>query len=101
MYALNAKSVASKGVFTRNLATAAATSFAKVPMSVHENDKFVKYDWMAKNLDTVRKHMKGPLTLTEKIVYSHLDNADDAKTIVRGKSYLKLRPGMLTQWLVL
>lgn len=92
MYTLRSKSLARGAApLSRALATSATQ---KVPMSVHEQDKFVKYDWMQKNLDVVRKHISGPLTLTEKIVYGHLDNANDAKSIVRGKSYLKLRPGM-------
>lgn len=32
-----------------------------------------------------------PLTLSEKIVYGHLDNPEE-QDIERGKTYLKLRP---------
>jgi aconitate hydratase len=63
-----------------------------VPMSVHEPTKFVAYDTMAEKLQTVRQYIKQPLTLAEKIVYSHLDNPHDAKDIERGESYLNLRP---------
>lgn len=35
----------------------------------------------------------GPKSLAEKLVLSHLDEPKDAASIVRGKSYLKLRPG--------
>lgn len=38
----------------------------------------------------VRKNLNRPLTLAEKIVYSHLD--DPSTTPVRGQTYLKLRP---------
>jgi aconitate hydratase len=41
-------------------------------------------------LQVVRKNIKGPLTLTEKIIYGHLD--DPTTAVVRGKTYLKLRP---------
>jgi aconitate hydratase len=45
---------------------------------------------MGKNIDTVRGNLGKPLTLAEKIIYGHLD---DASTIpVRGETYLKLRP---------
>jgi aconitate hydratase len=64
----------------------------RVPMSVHEPDTQVNYAKMASNLEVVRKHIKTPLTLAEKVVYSHLDNPEDAKDITRGESYLKLRP---------
>jgi len=50
------------------------------------------YEKMAEKLQIVRKHINKPLTLSEKIVYSHLDDPTDAKQIQRGKSYLKLRP---------
>ena len=72
--------------------TFASSSIPTAPLSVHEKDKHLPYDKIAERLRTVRKHIKGPLTLTEKIIYGHLDNPDDAATIVRGKSYLKLRP---------
>jgi aconitate hydratase len=45
---------------------------------------------MAENLKSVRKNLNRPLTLAEKIVYGHLDDAN--QSIVRGTTYLKLRP---------
>ena len=33
-----------------------------------------------------------PLTLAEKIVYSHLDDPSTVASVKRGESYLKLRP---------
>jgi aconitate hydratase len=61
-------------------------------MSVHEPTTRLPYPTIAKKLQTVKKYKTGPLTLAEKIIYGHLDNPDDAADIVRGKSYLKLRP---------
>lgn len=39
----------------------------------------------------VRKRLNRPLTLSEKILYGHLDDPASSE-IVRGQSYLKLRP---------
>lgn len=61
-------------------------------MSPLEPGTKLPYAVIAKKLETVRKHMNRPLTYSEKIVYGHLDQPDDAKTIQRGTSYLKLRP---------
>lgn len=65
---------------------------AAAAMSVHEPTTRLPYPTIAKKLQTVKKYKTGPLTLAEKIIYGHLDNPDDAADIVRGKSYLKLRP---------
>jgi len=70
----------------------AASSAQRVPLSIHEPNTQVPYEKLANNLAAVRKHIKTPLTLAEKIIYSHLDDTNDAKGIVRGKTYLKLRP---------
>lgn len=56
------------------------------------------YAKLQANLKTVNSILKdAPLTLAEKILYSHLDNVQDAlagksHADVRGKAYLKLRP---------
>lgn len=42
-------------------------------------------------LDIVSKRLNRPLTLAEKILYGHLDDPHN-QDIVRGQSYLKLRP---------
>eukprot|EP01118_Nematostelium_gracile_P006927 TRINITY_DN2244_c0_g1_i3.p1 TRINITY_DN2244_c0_g1~~TRINITY_DN2244_c0_g1_i3.p1 ORF type:complete len:779 (-),score=278.84 TRINITY_DN2244_c0_g1_i3:551-2887(-) len=55
-------------------------------------DNVISYEKLATNLESWKSkqgHTK-PLTLTEKILYSHLDSADQA--VVRGQTYLKLRP---------
>jgi len=61
-------------------------------MSRLEPDTELPYAKLQKKLDIVKQHIPGPLTLTEKIVYSHLDDPTCAGEIVRGESYLKLRP---------
>lgn len=49
------------------------------------------YERTRKNLETVRKRLGRPLTLAEKIVYGHLDDAA-SQDLTRGKSFLLLRP---------
>jgi aconitate hydratase len=44
-----------------------------------------------KRLNDPSVRLNRPLTLSEKVVYGHLDDAEN-QDIVRGKSYLKLRP---------
>ncbi|CAL1279114.1 unnamed protein product [Larinioides sclopetarius] len=51
----------------------------------------VPYEKLQKNLGIVRDRLKKPLTLAEKVLYSHLDSPA-TQEIVRGKSYLNLRP---------
>ena len=43
------------------------------------------------NLEIIRKRLARPLTLAEKIMYGHLDDAQN-QTLERGKSFLLLRP---------
>ncbi|KAI7904240.1 aconitate hydratase [Cokeromyces recurvatus] len=71
----------------------ATTNWAaqKVAMSNLEPDKYINYQRIEDNLEIVRKRLNRPLTLSEKVVYGHLDDAEN-QDIVRGKSYLKLRP---------
>ena len=62
-------------------------------MSKYETDKYIPYHTMNEKLSQVKALMNNkPLTLAEKIIYSHLDDPNDASDIVRGESYLKLRP---------
>lgn len=44
-----------------------------------------------KNLKVVKQRLNRPLTLSEKILYSHIDQPD-SQDIARGSSYLRLRP---------
>lgn len=60
-------------------------------MSLLEKDTSLPYERNQQTLKTVRKNLSNrPLTLAEKIVYSHLD--DPSQEVVRGKTYLRLRP---------
>lgn len=49
------------------------------------------YDKLNSNIKIVKKRLNRPLTLSEKVLYSHLDQPQTAD-IVRGESYLRLRP---------
>jgi len=49
------------------------------------------YEKLNKNLQVVKKRLDRPMTLSEKILYSHLDDPAN-QDIERGISYLKLRP---------
>lgn len=51
----------------------------------------VDYDTLEQRLATVRQRLDRPLTCSEKVLYSHLDDPEN-QDIVRGESYLKLRP---------
>ena len=63
----------------------------KVPMSRLEPKKYINYALLEENVKIVRKRLNKPLTLTEKIIYGHLDDPKNQE-LERGKSYLKLRP---------
>ena len=74
----------------RCLATAAPTSNQKDCSTITPN-----YDRLLDKLQIARKFLNRPLTLSEKILYSHLD--DPAKSLsgggrIRGEAYLQLRP---------
>jgi len=61
-------------------------------MSRFDAGKKIDYEKISANLEKWRKNQtkSTPLTLTEKILYGHLD--DTTQKIVRGQTYLKLRP---------
>jgi len=53
------------------------------------------YDALINKLERVRKILKRPLTLAEKILYSHLYNPEETLAgggNIRGERYLQLRP---------
>ncbi|KAI7855618.1 aconitate hydratase [Circinella umbellata] len=92
MRAAKSVSPAIKAIPSRTYAQAAGTwASQKVAMSNLEQDKFINYQRIEDNLEIVRKRLNRPLTLSEKVVYGHLDDAVN-QDIVRGESYLKLRP---------
>lgn len=49
------------------------------------------YEKLQSNLKVIRSRLNRPLTLSEKILYSHLDDPKN-QDIQRGESYLKLLP---------
>ncbi|KAI1293785.1 putative aconitate hydratase, mitochondrial [Halotydeus destructor] len=63
---------------------------AQVPMSRLDKEP-LPYETLQSSLKVVRDRLNRPLTLSEKVLYSHLDDPKNAD-IVRGTSYLKLRP---------
>lgn len=60
-------------------------------MSKFDKTSYLPYDKLEANLKVVKKRLTRPLTLSEKVLYSHLDEPDK-QDIVRGTSYLRLRP---------
>jgi len=64
---------------------------AAVAMSKMEPDQFIQYDKLKENIGIVKNRLQRPLTLSEKIVYGHLDDPHN-QVIERGVSYLNLRP---------
>ncbi|EJD04673.1 aconitate hydratase [Fomitiporia mediterranea MF3/22] len=63
----------------------------KVSMSRLEPNSYINYQRIEDNLAVVRSRLNRPLTMSEKILYGHLDDPHN-QDIDRGKSYLKLRP---------
>ncbi|KAJ5476736.1 hypothetical protein N7475_002465 [Penicillium sp. IBT 31633x] len=76
---------------TRAFATANDPLDKKVEMTNHETGHYINYKKMSENLDIVRSRLQRPLTFSEKVLYSHLDDPH-GQDIQRGVSYLKLRP---------
>lgn len=54
-------------------------------------NRLANYQQLQEKLKQVTQKLARPLTLSEKILYSHIDNVAE-QDIVRGESYLKLRP---------
>jgi aconitate hydratase len=68
-----------------------AAAASKVAMSKFDKDTPLPYEKLLKNLEIVKKRLNRPLTLSEKVLYSHFDEPA-TQEIERGKSYLRLRP---------
>lgn len=64
---------------------------AKVPLSKFDSDVYMPYEKLSTNLEVVKKRLNRPLTLSEKVLYSHIDDPQNQE-IERGTSYLRLRP---------
>lgn len=67
-----------------------AAAASKVAMSKFDKEP-MPYAKLVQNLEVVKKRLNRPLTLSEKVLYSHIDQPDK-QDIERGKSYLRLRP---------
>merc|ERR1711976_923541 len=67
------------------------TVVAGTAMSKFDKNSTMPYAKIKENVDIVKARLNRPLTLSEKILYSHLDDPKN-QDIVRGESYLKLRP---------
>lgn len=66
-------------------------AFSNVAISKFEKDKYLPYKKLEENIKLVKDRLKRPLTLSEKILYGHLDQPK-TQDIERGVSYLRLRP---------
>jgi homoaconitase len=80
---------------SRSLATVA--NGPKLPFEANCASVTPPYGKLIANLKTVKRILDNePLTLAEKILYSHLADAEDSlaagKGNIRGQSYLKLNP---------
>ena len=60
-------------------------------MSKFDSTSEMPYEKLVANLEVVKSRLGRPLTLSEKVLYSHLDDPA-GQDIVRGESYLRLRP---------
>ncbi|KAL1494111.1 hypothetical protein ABEB36_009761 [Hypothenemus hampei] len=67
-----------------------AAAASKTAMSRFDTDP-LPYETLVKKLEIVKKRLNRPLTLSEKVLYSHLDQPE-TQEIERGTSYLRLRP---------
>ncbi|GAA6042683.1 hypothetical protein JCM8097_003744 [Rhodosporidiobolus ruineniae] len=72
----------------RGLATHANTPAYAAPL---ERGVEVPYQRVSNNIQLVRSRLNRPLTLSEKILYGHLDNPE-AQELERGTSQLRLKP---------
>jgi len=71
--------------------TSPAQAAKRVPMSKLEPESNLPYEKLTTKLQTIRNRLNRPLTLSEKVLYSHISEPE-TQDIVRGESYLKLNP---------
>lgn len=64
---------------------------SKVALSKFDNNVYLPYEKLVQRLEIVKKRLNRPLTMSEKVLYSHLDDPQN-QDIQRGTSYLRLRP---------
>lgn len=67
-------------------------------VSIDSTPEFVlaAYKKMEKNLEIVKGRLNRPMTLAEKLLFSHLDDPEGAE-LIPGESYLNLRPDRVAQ----
>lgn len=63
----------------------------KVALSKLDQGIYLPYEKLVQRLEIVKKRLNRPLTMSEKVLYSHLDDPAN-QDIQRGTSYLRLRP---------
>ena len=73
-------------------ATARYFSANPVPMSVHEPDAHIQYAKIKKLAAEASTKLGRPLTYAEKVLFGHLDSKENAANIVKGDTYINLRP---------
>lgn len=76
---------------TRCFNCSPVASASQVAMSRFDTDRCLDYDKLEHNLKTVKQRLNRPFTLSEKILYSHIDSPKNQE-VERGESYLNLRP---------
>ncbi|CRK93908.1 CLUMA_CG007435, isoform A [Clunio marinus] len=64
---------------------------SKVALSKFDSNVYLPYEKLVQRLDVVKKRLNRPLTMSEKVLYSHLEDPQ-GQDIERGTSYLRLRP---------
>ncbi|CAG8619835.1 9848_t:CDS:2, partial [Acaulospora morrowiae] len=80
-------------LFVRNLATAINRQTYIIPEPKNCSQITPPYVKLVENLSIVQRALGGqPLTLAEKILYAHLCNPHEIDKIVKGETYLKLKP---------
>ncbi|XP_065348151.1 probable aconitate hydratase, mitochondrial [Cloeon dipterum] len=62
----------------------------KVAMSKFDNEN-LPHEKLQKTVDIIKKRLNRPLTLSEKVLYGHIDEPQ-SQEVERGTSYLRLRP---------
>lgn len=77
--------------FKRCMSVSGSFQAKNVPLSKFEPNTNLPYEKLSSKLEVVRNRLNRPLTLSEKVLYSHL-NQPETQDIVRGQSYLKLNP---------
>lgn len=55
---------------------------AKVAMSRFDPNSYLPYEKLVKNLEVVKKRLGKPLTLSEKVLYSHLDEPQSQVSVI-------------------